>query len=173
MPAPPGNLRQIPIYSNCSACKTVFSVALEIFEGAHRSANCIRLSVYCIFMIIQATSRSHSKLWKCKCSQHWTRRSPAQKMREAVRRTTVQVTRLLLQPELLKIGHDLLFSAWTDRGLVCIVYTYIYIYGILYTYEFVYILVTIDRQRLWQMTDPTPRQRGCQTLTKPKLSNST
>jgi hypothetical protein len=40
----------------------------------------------------------------------------------AVKRTTVQVTRLPLLPELPKIGHDLLFSAWTDRGLVNIVY---------------------------------------------------
>jgi hypothetical protein len=38
----------------------------------------------------------------------------------AVRRTTVQVSKLPLQPELLKILHDLLFSAWTDRGLVYI-----------------------------------------------------
>jgi hypothetical protein len=37
-----------------------------------------------------------------------------------------------MQPELLKIGHDLLFSNWTDRGLVYILCIYIYIYKLLY-----------------------------------------
>jgi hypothetical protein len=41
-----------------------------------------------------------------------------------VKHMTVEVIRLPLLPELLKIGHDLLFSAWTDRVLVHIVYTY-------------------------------------------------
>jgi hypothetical protein len=26
--------------------------------------------------IMQATSRCHTKSWKCKCSQHWIRQSP-------------------------------------------------------------------------------------------------
>jgi hypothetical protein len=33
--------------------------------------------------IIQAASRSHTKPRKCKCSQYWIRRSPAQKVQEA------------------------------------------------------------------------------------------
>jgi hypothetical protein len=32
----------------------------------------------------------------------------------AVKHTTVQVTTLPLKRELLKMGHDLLYSAWTD-----------------------------------------------------------
>jgi hypothetical protein len=30
--------------------------------------------------IMQATSISHTKSWKCKCSQHWTRWAPAQEI---------------------------------------------------------------------------------------------
>jgi hypothetical protein len=43
----------------------------------------------------------------------------------AVKHATVQVTILLLLPELLIIGHDLLYRAWTDRGPVYVVYAYI------------------------------------------------
>jgi hypothetical protein len=39
-----------------------------------------------------------------------------------VRHMTVQVTKLTLQPELILTGHDLLYQAWTERGLL---YTYI------------------------------------------------
>jgi hypothetical protein len=39
----------------------------------------------------------------------------------AVKHTTVQVTRLPLYRERLKVDNDLLFSVWTDRRLV---YTY-------------------------------------------------
>jgi hypothetical protein len=35
---------------------------------------------------------------------------------EAVKRTTVQVTRQPLYPELHELGRDLLCQAWTDRG---------------------------------------------------------
>jgi hypothetical protein len=49
MPAPPRNLRQTPIYWNCSACKTRFSAPLDIFHGAHRSANYMWLSTFRTF----------------------------------------------------------------------------------------------------------------------------
>jgi hypothetical protein len=75
----------------------------------------------------------------------------------AVKRTTVQVTRLPLQPELPKVGHDLLFSAWTDRGLVYIYEFFLTNSNCIYT---IYWRLTIDGLRLSQMTDPTPRQRG-------------
>jgi hypothetical protein len=39
-----------------------------------------------------------------------------------IKHTTVQVTKLLLYRKLLKTGHDMLYWAWTDRGLVYIVY---------------------------------------------------
>jgi hypothetical protein len=39
-----------------------------------------------------------------------------------VRRMTVQVIRLALKPELLLIGHNLLYRAWTKRGLVQYMY---------------------------------------------------
>jgi hypothetical protein len=42
-----------------------------------------------------------------------------------IRHTTVQVTRLLLKRKLLEIGNNLLYWAWTHRGLVHIVYTFI------------------------------------------------
>jgi hypothetical protein len=40
---------------------------------------------------------------------------------------TVQVTKLPVQRELLKIRHNLLFKAWTDRDLVYIVNNVMYI----------------------------------------------
>jgi hypothetical protein len=40
----------------------------------------------------------------------------------AVKHTAVQVTRLLLQQELLMIKHDLPYLAWTDTGLVYCIY---------------------------------------------------
>jgi hypothetical protein len=43
----------------------------------------------------------------------------------AVTYTTVQVPRLPWWLELRLIGHNLLYLAWTDRGLVYSVYTYI------------------------------------------------
>jgi hypothetical protein len=43
----------------------------------------------------------------------------------AVKHTTAQVTSLLFKQELLMIGHDLLYLAWTDRGLVYVVHAYI------------------------------------------------
>jgi hypothetical protein len=43
----------------------------------------------------------------------------------AVKHTTVQVTRLPLQQELPMTGHDLLYWAWSDRGLGYVVYAYI------------------------------------------------
>jgi hypothetical protein len=42
-----------------------------------------------------------------------------------VRHMIVQVIKLVLQPELLLIGHNLLYRACTKRGLI---YIYIYIY---------------------------------------------
>jgi hypothetical protein len=42
----------------------------------------------------------------------------------AVKHTTVQVTGLPLYQERLRIGHGLLYYAWTDRSLVYIVYTF-------------------------------------------------
>jgi hypothetical protein len=55
--------------------------------------------------IMQATSRSHPKSWKWKCSLHWTRRSPIENIRRLnlamVMCTTVQVSRLSLQCKLL------------------------------------------------------------------------
>jgi hypothetical protein len=41
-----------------------------------------------------------------------------------VNNTTVQVTRLPLKRELPKVGDDLLFPAWTDKGFVYIVQCY-------------------------------------------------
>jgi hypothetical protein len=45
----------------------------------------------------------------------------------AVKRTTVQVTKLPLWRKLLKLRHNLLFKAWTDRDLVYIVNNVMYI----------------------------------------------
>jgi hypothetical protein len=44
---------------------------------------------------------------------------------------TVKVTKLPVYLELLKIRHNLLFSAWPDRGLVYIVNNAMYTYNIL------------------------------------------
>jgi hypothetical protein len=37
-----------------------------------------------------------------------------------VRHMTVQVIKLVLQPELPLIGHNLLYRAWTKRCLICV-----------------------------------------------------
>jgi hypothetical protein len=50
--APPGNLRPTPTSWNCSSCKTRFSAPSEIFQGAHRSAICTRLSTFRMYTII-------------------------------------------------------------------------------------------------------------------------
>jgi hypothetical protein len=42
---PPGNLWQISIYCNWSACKTRFFAPQTLFQGAHQSKNCIRLNI--------------------------------------------------------------------------------------------------------------------------------
>jgi hypothetical protein len=41
-----------------------------------------------------------------------------------VRHMTVPVTKLVLQPELLLIGHSLLYRTWTKSGLVYVLYIY-------------------------------------------------
>jgi hypothetical protein len=61
----------------------------------------------------------------------------------AVKRTTVQVTWLPLYLELPKVGHDLLFSAWTDRGPEYIVY--IHRFYLLIVIVHVYISSVDDR----------------------------
>jgi hypothetical protein len=80
----PRNLQQNVTYWNCRACKIRFSAPSAIARGAHRSAICMWLSKFRTFMI---TYQNHAgnkqksfKTWKCKCSQHWTRRGPTQKI---------------------------------------------------------------------------------------------
>jgi hypothetical protein len=46
-----GNLQQNLTYWNCRDCKIGFSAPLEIFQGAHRFAICMRLSKFRTFMI--------------------------------------------------------------------------------------------------------------------------
>jgi hypothetical protein len=54
------------------------------FSKAHtglRFAYGFRLPhIYIYIKIMQAASRSHTKSWKCKCSQHWTRLTPTQEI---------------------------------------------------------------------------------------------
>jgi hypothetical protein len=71
----------------------------------------------------------------------------------AVKRTTVQVTTLPLQPDLPKVGNDLLFSAWTDRGLV-----YIYIWVFLTNSNCIYfnLLMIDNRWTTKTMTNDRP-----------------
>jgi hypothetical protein len=71
----------------------------------------------------------------------------------AIKRTTVQVTRLPLYPELHIVGHDLLFSAWTYRGLVYTLYILFNFAHINCTYN---ILLTMDDRRTQTMTNDRP-----------------
>jgi hypothetical protein len=41
-----------------------------------------------------------------------------------VRHMTVQVIKLVLQPELPLLGHNLLYRAWTKRSLIFVLYVY-------------------------------------------------
>jgi hypothetical protein len=41
-----------------------------------------------------------------------------------VKHTTVHVIKLVFQPELPLIGHNLLYQAWTKRGLIYVLYIY-------------------------------------------------
>jgi hypothetical protein len=102
--SPPGNLLQIPICWNCSACKTRFSAPLAIFQGAHWSENCIRLSIFrTLTIILQNYVGNKQKL--CKIMKMWMSAilSKAKPDKENIRglnlamvkRTTVQVSRLL------------------------------------------------------------------------------
>jgi hypothetical protein len=48
-----------------AACKTRFSALLAIFQGAHWSENCMRLSIFCTFTIIlQNYAGNKQKLYK-------------------------------------------------------------------------------------------------------------
>jgi hypothetical protein len=47
----------------------------------------------------------------------------------------VQVIKLVLQPELPLIGHNLLYGAWTKRGLIYVLYIYSYM-----NYRYTYLL---------------------------------
>jgi hypothetical protein len=95
----------IPICLNCSACKTRFSALLAAFQGAHPSENCIRLSIFRTSMIIlQNYAGNKQKLYKIMKMQMSAILGKAKPDTEnirglnlaAVKRTTVQVSRLLL-----------------------------------------------------------------------------
>jgi hypothetical protein len=59
-----------------TAASRISDCQLLRIKGATWSA--VRLWLY--HEIMQATSRSHPKSWKWKCSFHWTRRGPTQKV---------------------------------------------------------------------------------------------
>jgi hypothetical protein len=66
-----------PSKETAAPAKIGFSASLANFQRAHRLVICIWLFKNCAVrlcnQIMQATSTSHSKSWKCQRSQYWTR----------------------------------------------------------------------------------------------------
>jgi hypothetical protein len=83
MLAPPGSLQQTTIYWNCSAWKQNSPHHWK-FSKAHTGSRFtlgFQNSVYIWYnRSMQAISGSHTKSWKWKCSQHWTRRTATQEI---------------------------------------------------------------------------------------------
>jgi hypothetical protein len=127
-----GNLSQIPNFWNCSACKARFFRTSGPFK-AHTSPR-IAWGIPCTVYLrlrsepVQVTRRSRTGSREWIRSQYRTRRSETENAwgfnLAAVKHKTVQVTRLPLWLELLKIRHNVLYKAWTDWGLVYIAHTH-------------------------------------------------
>jgi hypothetical protein len=108
----------LPHRGICGACKTEFSALLAVFQGAHRFTICTWLSNF-HYMHDYITKLCGQQAQPCKIKKMQIfaildkAKPDTENVRglnmDAVRRMTVQVTRLLLRCETLRIGHDLLY----------------------------------------------------------------